>query len=321
MLVRGLALLGSLDQNGQMGGKQALRLRSEGFREIEGAPVQTVLSPKTHDLGGFVVRRALPSVRLRSVGPFVFADHMGPSEPRPHFQVPPHPHIGISTLTYFFEGRGRHLDSLGTDQEIFAGDVNWMTAGRGIVHAEQAAPGYEGGFHGMQFWVALPANHEEDEPSFQHLSSGELPAIVEAGTGLTLVAGRGFGLVSPLRVQGSMFLASVRMVSGASLKVPAEHQERAFYLMTGTLRLGSHTFAAPALLSFTAGLEGCLEAEEPVLGMFFGGEPLGERRYMDWNFVSTSRERIERAREEYRSGKLGSLPEVGENLPHPADVG
>lgn len=282
--------------------------------------VEVVVSPKSHEVGGFLVRRALPTVRRRSIGPFVFVDHMGPTEPQARFSVPPHPHIGISTLTYLFEGEVRHRDSLGTDQKIVPGDVNWMTAGRGIVHAEDVAPQYSGRFHGMQFWVALPSEHEEDEPSFEHQPSTALSELIAEGTGVTLVAGRGLGLVSPLKVHSSLVLAAVRMVFGATFSAPAEHSERALYLLSGSLSVSGHTFAAPALIVLRPGEPVTVKAEAPVLAMFFGGDPLEKRRYMDWNFVSSRKERLLKAREDYRSGLLGRLQEVGQNLPHPEDV-
>lgn len=284
----------------------------------------TLIAPRTHDLGGFQVRRAVPSLQARSVGPFVFVDHMGPAlfEPGRGIDVRPHPHIGLATVTYLWAGALRHRDTLGSVQDILPGDVNWMTAGRGIAHSERTPPapraaGHD--LHGMQTWVALPKPDEEVEPSFHHHPASSLPLREHAGARLRVIAGRGFGMESPVRVFADTFNVAVDLEPEAELAIAADAPERALYLLEGEAQLDGADIPEKHLLVLDRGVRHVLRAKTPLKAMLFGGEPLDAPRHMWWNFVSSSKERIEQAKADWNSGAFGLIPgDDVERIPLPA---
>ena len=273
----------------------------------------TLIAPRTHDLGGFQVRRAVPSLQARSVGPFVFVDHMGPAlfEPGRGIDVRPHPHIGLATVTYLWAGALRHRDTLGSVQDILPGDVNWMTAGRGIAHSERTPPdpraaGHD--LHGMQTWVALPKSHEETAPSFHHHAAATLPWRDHAGARLRVIAGRGFGMESPVRVFADTFNVAVDLSAEAELPIEAEAAERALYVLEGQAQLDGADLPEKHLVVLDPGTRHLLRAKTPLKAMLFGGEPLDGPRHLWWNFVSSSKERIEQAKDDWRQGRFGTIP-------------
>ena len=273
----------------------------------------TLVTPREHDLGGFVVRRAVPSIEARSVGPFVFVDHMGPAlfEPGRGIDVRPHPHIGLATVTYLWAGALRHRDTLGSVQDILPGDVNWMTAGRGIAHSERTPPDPRAdghAMHGMQTWVALPKPDEEVAPSFHHHPADTLPTLERAGTRLRVIAGRGFGMESPVRVHAQTFNVAVDLAPDAELVIEPEAPERAVYLLQGAAQLDGADIPEKHLVVLDIGTRHRLRALSPVKAMLFGGEPLDGRRHMWWNFVSSSKERIEQAKDDWAAGRFGLIP-------------
>ena len=283
-----------------------------------------LVTPRTHDLGGgFEVRRAVPTLQARSVGPFVFVDHMGPAlfEPGRGIDVRPHPHIGLATVTYLWDGALRHRDTLGSLQDILPGDVNWMTAGRGIAHSERTppAPRAEGHrIHGMQTWVALPKPDEEIAPSFHHHPADTLPVLERAGMRLRVIAGRGFGMESPVRVHADTFNVAVDLAPDAELEIAAEAPERAVYVLQGEAQLDGAGIPEKHLAVLDAGRRHRLRALTPVRAMLFGGEPLDGRRHMWWNFVSSSKERIEQAKVDWDAGRFGLIPgDSDERIPLP----
>ena len=283
----------------------------------------TLVAPREHDLGGFVVRRAVPSIEARSVGPFVFADHMGPAlfEPGRGIDVRPHPHIGLATVTYLWDGALRHRDTLGSVQDILPGDVNWMTAGRGIAHSERTPPDPRANghaLHGMQTWVALPKPDEEVAPSFHHHPATTLPVLERAGTRLRVIAGRGFGMESPVRVHADTFNVAVDLAADAELDIAAEAPERALYVLQGEAQLDGADIPGKHLVLLDAGARHRLRAKTPLKAMLFGGEPLDGRRHMWWNFVSSSKERIEQAKRDWDEGRFGLISgDSEERIPLP----
>ena len=273
----------------------------------------TLIAPRTHDLGGFQVRRAVPSLQARSVGPFVFVDHMGPAlfEPGRGIDVRPHPHIGLATVTYLWAGALRHRDTLGSVQDILPGDVNWMTAGRGIAHSERTPPDPRASghaVHGMQTWVALPKADEEVAPSFHHHAASTLPLREHAGATLRVIAGRGFGMESPVRVFADTFNVAVDLAPDAELPIEADAVERALYVLEGEAQLDGADLPEKHLVVLDRGARHVLRAKTPLKAMLFGGEPLDAPRHMWWNFVSSSKERIEQARHDWDSGAFGLIP-------------
>ena len=273
----------------------------------------TLVQPRVHDLGGFQVRRAVPSLQARSVGPFVFVDHMGPAlfEPGRGIDVRPHPHIGLATVTYLWDGALRHRDTLGSLQDILPGDVNWMTAGRGIAHSERTPPqprdaGHA--IHGMQTWVALPKPDEEVAPSFHHHPAASLPTLERAGTRLRVIAGRAFGMESPVRVFAETFNVAVDLQPEAELDIAAEATQRALYVLEGDAQLDGSDIPDKQLVLLDAGTRHRLRAKTPLKAMLFGGEPLDAPRHMWWNFVSSSKDRIEQAKDDWQAGRFGLIP-------------
>jgi len=281
-------------------------------------PVETVVVTRVRDLAGsFKVRRALPSSRRRMVGPFIFLDQMGPEVLRANtgLDVAPHPHIGLATVTYLFEGELLHRDSLGLVQPIRPGEVNWMTAGRGVVHSERTPPELRqtgSKLFGVQSWVALPQRNEEADPAFAHHGVDELPVIEGEGVRVRLISGSLYGARSPVRTFSEMFYADVVIGQGARVSVPAEHEERAAYVVAGSVALlrDGGSFDAGQLLIFKPGEEITLQAPEssPAQVMLLGGEPMDGKRHIFWNFVSSSQERIEQAKEDWKAGRFTPVP-------------
>ncbi|MGE0847828.1 MAG: pirin family protein [Flavobacteriaceae bacterium] len=275
--------------------------------------VEMVILGRARDLGGFEVRRVLPSAKRRLVGPFIFLDQMGPAEflVGNGIDVRPHPHIGLSTVTYLFDGEIMHRDSLGTELAIRPGEVNWMTAGRGIVHSERTAPERRASgakLFGMQAWVALPRDEEERDPAFRHTGSGELPVIEAEGNRVRLIAGTFAGASSPVIGSGSMVYADVSMSAGARLPVDPEHEERAVYVLSGGIEVDGEAFEPGALLILKPGEAVTLHAPADARLMILGGESMDGPRYIWWNFVSSRKERIEQAKAEWKAGRFDTVP-------------
>jgi redox-sensitive bicupin YhaK (pirin superfamily) len=287
--------------------------------------LDVVVVPRTHDLGDrFEVRRALPSRERRMVGPFVFLDQMGPhvfSAGR-GLDVRPHPHIGLSTVTYLLDGEILHRDSLGTVQSIRPGEVNWMTAGKGIVHSERTAPEIrkgESALSGLQCWVALPRNREETDPSFTHIKAHELPVVEGEGATARIIAGSFFGQTSPVPTLSELFYVDLTLQPGARLTMPFEYAEQALYVVDGSLDLGRDgRFGAGQLLVLKSGATVTLGAgSSSARVMLLGGEPMDGPRYLTWNFVSSSSERIEQAKEEWKAQTFPGVPGESEFIPLP----
>ncbi|MDH5175862.1 MAG: pirin family protein [Gammaproteobacteria bacterium] len=289
--------------------------------------VERVLEPRARDLGDFAVRRALPAPGLQTVGPFIFFDHMGPAEfgPGEGVNVRPHPHIGLATVTYLYEGAFMHRDSLGTEQLIRPGDVNWMVAGRGIVHSERtpAAARDAAGrarAHGIQTWVALPRDEEEREPSFAHHPAATLPQLERAGARIVVIAGTAYGLRSPVQVLSPTLYVDVELQAGAALEIEPEHAERGCYVAAGSVEIGGERYGTGQfiVLAQTAGAVS-VRAAEPSRLMLAGGAPIDGPRYIEWNFVSSSRDRIEAAKRDWRERRFAAVPGDDERIPLPGE--
>jgi redox-sensitive bicupin YhaK (pirin superfamily) len=286
--------------------------------------IDAVIVPPTHDLGdGFHVRRALPSTQRRMVGPFVFFDQMGPTvlSAGTGLDVRPHPHIGLATVTYLFDGEIIHRDSLGSTQAIRPGEVNWMIAGRGIVHSERTAAekrSAASAMFGIQTWIALPKAQEERAPSFDHHAANELPLIESEGKTLRLIAGSLYGARAPVATLSDMFYADVTLVADARLPVATEHEQRAIYTIRGRIEIDGESFDAGQLVVLRPQQAITVRALTPAQLMLLGGAPMDGPRYVWWNFVSSSLERIEQAKSDWREGRLGSVPGDAEFIPLPA---
>ena len=283
------------------------------------------LKPHAKDLGGgFVVRRTLPSPQRQAVGPFVFFDHFGPitAQPGDNHDVRPHPHIGLATVTYLFEGAMMHRDSTGVVQRIEPGAINLMTAGRGIVHSERTPKdllGTERRSHGLQLWLAVPAAHEEDAPGFQHVPGAEIPARDVDGVLVRVLIGSAFGLVSPVRTLSPTLYADLNfgLASGASLAIPAAADERALYSTDHDVELDGALVRAQTMVVLEAGAEPVLAAPRGARVMLIGGTPLGHR-FMVWNFVSSRKERIVAAQDDWQAQRFERVPGETEFIPLPA---
>jgi redox-sensitive bicupin YhaK (pirin superfamily) len=277
------------------------------------ASVELVIEARPRDLGGFTVRRVLPSPRRRLVGSFVFFDHMGPAEidPGQGFDVRPHPHIALATLTFLFDGEIVHRDSLGSLQPIRPGDVNWMVAGRGIVHSERSGDDTRRQgmrIHGIQSWVALPLDQEEIAPRFEHHPVASIPRLERDGAQLDVIAGTAFGATSPVGVLSKTLYVHARLEAGARLWLDNEHTERAVYVVEGTLQCDGRSFEPGALVVLRAGIDAELRAEAACRVMLVGGEKLTGERHIWWNFVASSEARIERAKEDWKAGRFPKVP-------------
>ncbi len=293
--------------------------------DTDGA-LATVVVPRTRDLGdNFEVRRALPTTQKRMVGPFVFLDQMGPHgfDAGHGLDVRPHPHIGLATVTYLFDGEIEHRDSVGSVQTIQPGAVNWMTAGSGIVHSERTnieTRKHPSSLFGLQCWVALPKAHEETDPDFKHIPAAALPVIEGDGASATIIAGSFFGTRSPVPTLSDLFYADVVLQPGARLDVPAEYPEQAMYVVEGRLDLGRDgMFDAGQLLVLKADTAVTLRSAGPGVTrlMLLGGEPMDGTRYVAWNFVSSSLERIEQAKDDWRQQRFARVPGETEWIPLP----
>jgi redox-sensitive bicupin YhaK (pirin superfamily) len=287
--------------------------------------VDSVILPPVRDLGdGFSVRRALPSAHRRMVGPFIFFDQMGPAafNSGEGLDVRPHPHIGLATVTYLLQGEILHRDSVGSVQAIRPGEVNWMTAGSGIVHSERTAPEMRaigGPLFGLQTWVALPEGKEEVASSFAHHKAGAIPKTDADGVAMTVIVGSHDGLISPVETFSDMVYADVALAAGARYQLRAEHVERGVYVISGAVGAQGQTgsFAAGELVVFKPGAEIVLTSERGARLMLIGGEPLPEKRHIYWNFVSSRPERIEQAKEDWRARRFPGVPDEHEFIPLP----
>ncbi|MFZ3325996.1 MAG: pirin family protein [Methylocella sp.] len=282
-----------------------------------------IIVPRVRDLGdGFSVRRALPHSRRQMVGPFIFFDQMGPVQliAGRGMDVRPHPHIGLATVTYLFDGRVVHRDSQGNALEITPGAMNLMTAGRGIAHSERsplsARQGSEGLF-GIQSWIALPQAQEETDPSFQHFEAARLPTIEDDGVRARVIAGSTFGTKSPVGTLSEWLYAEVSLAAGVSAPLDPDQEERAIYVVEGELEIAGETFEGPRLLIFHPGDRITVRATHAARMMFLGGAALEGPRYIWWNFVSSRRERIEQAKEDWKTGKFAPVPGETEFIPLP----
>jgi len=282
--------------------------------------LETVLVPRTRELGdGFTVRRSLPAAQKRSVGPFVFFDQMGPVAlaPGKGLDVRPHPHIGLATVTYLFEGEILHRDSIGSVQPIRPGDVNWMTAGRGIAHSERTPPALRPGgsrISGVQLWVGLPREEEETAPDFVHVDAAHLPF---AQQNVRVILGEWRGARSPVPTLSAMFYADARLDTGASLALDFRYAERAAYIIEGSIEHDGATFGAGQMLVFQPGTQPSVSAISNARVLLLGGEPLDGPRFVWWNFVSSRKERIEAAAAQWKAGRFAAIPGETEFIPLP----
>ena len=284
-----------------------------------------VIDQRRRSLGGFDVGRVLPDSQRRMVGPFVFFDHMGPIRFARgigrEVDVRPHPHIGLSTVTYLFEGEIMHRDSVGSEVAIRPGEVNWMIAGRGITHSErfEKARAEGGPMHGIQSWIALPDGSEEIEPSFSHYGERDLPALDLGGGKVRIIAGRAFGAEANVTVLSPMIYAHLELAPGKTIELPNDYTERAAYIVSGSVEADGHSFRAGQMLLFTARQPAILKSTGQTIFMALGGEPVGPR-HIEWNFVSSSKDRIEQAKADWRAGRM-KLPDLdsSEFIPLPPD--
>ncbi|MFA7505952.1 MAG: pirin family protein [Burkholderiaceae bacterium] len=287
--------------------------------------IELVIDARRRPLGGFEVGRVLPFARRRMVGPFIFFDHMGPVDfpagIAEDVDVRPHPHIGLSTLTYLFEGEIMHRDSVGSEQPIVPGEVNWMTAGRGITHSERFERARREGGHmdGIQAWIALPTEDEECDPAFDHIGSDGLPKLDEDGVEGVLIAGQAWGLNSAVPTRSPLFYIHWTLPAGSRVALPPGYPERAVYIASGEVEIDGQRFDAGRMPVFAAGADAVVTARAPSVLMAIGGDPIGPR-FIDWNFVSSRKERIEQAKADWRAQRM-KLPDLdsGEFIPLPPE--
>ncbi len=275
--------------------------------------IESVIVPRARDLGGFEVRRALPAAERQMVGPFIFFDQFGPVLMRAGqgIDVRPHPHIGLATVTWLFDGSIYHRDSLGSQQPIAPGELNWMTAGRGIVHSERtdaADLARDRQVFGIQSWVALPKAFEETAPAFEHVAMERLPLIADRGVAVRVVAGSAYGATSPVKTHSDLFYADVRMAAGSVLPLPGDHEERGIYVAEGEIVIADQSFAAGRLLVFRPGDAISVKAQSDARVMLLGGEPMDGPRHIWWNFVSSSKDKIEAAKDDWKRGRFAIVP-------------
>ncbi len=284
--------------------------------------IDLIITPGERDLGSFTVRRVLPFAKRRTVGPFIFFDEMGPARlaPGQGMDVRPHPHIGLSTLTYLFDGEIIHRDSLGIVQAIEPGAVNWMTAGRGIVHSERTAEDKRDGsmhMHGIQTWLALPLADQEVEPRFDHYRRADIPRLRRNNVDIVVIAGTAYGATSPVAVFSPTLYCELKLPAGSDLAMPEEHQERAVYVVSGRVQLGDQVVEAGSMAVLREGGAPVLRALDQAHVMLIGGAALSERRHIWWNFVSASEARIEQAKADWRDGRFPAVPGDDEFIPLP----
>jgi redox-sensitive bicupin YhaK (pirin superfamily) len=284
--------------------------------------LELVIVPRARDLGGFEVRRALPHGRRQMVGPFIFFDQIGPVQfvAGQGIDVRPHPHIGLATVTYLFDGRLMHRDSEGNAVEILPGALNLMTAGRGIAHSERspmAARGDGEALFGIQSWIALDEDDEEIEPSFQHVDAASLPVVEAGGMRARIIAGSAFGKTSPVGIRSEWMYAEVLLDAGARAPLDPDQEERAIYVVEGEVEIAGESFAGPRLLVFRPGDRIAVQATSRARLMFLGGSAMARPRHIWWNFVSSRKERIEQAKEDWRSGRFRPVPGESDFIPLP----
>lgn len=285
----------------------------EGPLDHSGA-IETLIIPRARDLGGFEVRRALPSPERQMVGPFIFFDQAGPAEfiKGGGVDVRPHPHIGLGTVTYLYQGEFEHRDSLGTHQMIYPGEVNWMVAGRGVTHSERTSETTRAGRHklfGIQTWIALPEDREEMAPDFEHHAESALPLFEDSGATARLILGEAYGRSSPVKMQSQTFYLDVILEPGASFPLPDDHEDRGIYVTEGTVEVAGDTFESGRMMVFRPGDRISVKAgPQGARLMALGGATLNEKRYIWWNFVSSSKDRIEQAKEDWKAANWNSGP-------------
>ncbi|HEY9101577.1 pirin family protein [Chitinimonas sp.] len=284
--------------------------------------IQHLLKPHERDLGGFSVKRLLPSLPKQAVGPFIFFDHMGPADQAPGegMDVRPHPHIGLATVTYLYEGEITHRDSLGYVQVIRPGDVNWMTAGHGVTHSERTPdePRAHGQtIHGIQTWFALPKEYEDTDPGFWHHPASTLPLIEAPGLSLRVILGTAYGLTSPVHTYGDTLYVAGELDAGASFDIPAEHVERGVYLARGAIEIDGEALVPGQLAVLVPGKTVTVTAQADTRLLVLGGEPLDGPRFIWWNFVATTRERIEEAKQRWEEDRFPKVPGETERIPLP----
>jgi redox-sensitive bicupin YhaK (pirin superfamily) len=276
--------------------------------------IETLIIPRARDIGGFEVRRALPSPQRQMVGPFIFFDQMGPAEfiTEGGIDVRPHPHIGLGTVTYLYQGEFQHRDSLGTNQMIYPGEVNWMLAGRGVTHSERTSADTRRSPHalfGIQTWVALPEDGEDAAPGFEHHGREALPMVEDGGISARLILGTAWGARSPVTMQSEIFYADVTLAPGAVLPLPDDHEDRGLYVISGSIGVAGETFEAGRMMIFRPGDRLAVRAgADGARLMALGGETLGGPRYIWWNFVSSSPEKIEAAKAAWREANWAGGP-------------
>jgi redox-sensitive bicupin YhaK (pirin superfamily) len=274
--------------------------------------IETIIVPRLRDIGAFMVKRALPAQQRQMVGPFIFLDAFGPGEAisGEKFDVRPHPHIGLATVSYLLEGSIMHRDSVGSEQVIVPGDVNWMTAGKGIAHSERAPKeniGKPARVHGFQTWVALPKLSEETAPTFFHHGKDALPVITGDGATVRLAVGSLYGERAPVATFSEMFFADVVLEAGAKLPLDASYEERAAYLSEGTVEIGGEIFTPDRLVVFKPGEGMTITAKTPARLILLGGEPMDGPRHIWWNFVSSTKDRIEQAKADWKAGRFDKV--------------
>jgi redox-sensitive bicupin YhaK (pirin superfamily) len=273
--------------------------------------IETLIVPRSRDLGGFSVRRALPAPKRQMVGPFIFFDQAGPAEflTGQGVDVRPHPHIGLGTVTYLLQGDFHHRDSTGADQVIRPGELNWMVAGRGVTHSERTStPARQGpsSLLGIQTWLALPEDHEDDAASFEHHGKGTLPEIADDGVHLRLILGSAYGLTAPAKMLSDTFYADVTLDAGRRFPLPDDHEDRGLYILHGSVTIAGQEFEAGQMMVFRPGDRITVAGgEKGARLMILGGATLNGPRHIWWNFVASSKERIDHAKAEWRAGRWG----------------
>lgn len=287
--------------------------------------IDLIISPRARDIGSFEVRRALPYAKRRTVGPFIFFDHMGPATfaPGKGIDVRPHPHIGLATVTFLFDGEIHHRDSLGFHQPIQPGDVNWMTAGRGIVHSERTGPETRAAghtLHGIQTWLALPKEHEETEPAFHHHPKSTMPMVEQEGASLALIAGSAYGATSPVQTFSDMFYLGGSLTPGADLAMTDEHEERAVYVVDGTVTVDGQTIEEGQMAVLKPSVQVKVSSESGARVMLAGGASLDGERLIWWNLVASDQALIDRTKQEWKDGAFPKVTgDEDEFIPLPED--
>lgn len=294
-----------------MSDKQPNTAQEQHAHQRSDSAVELLLQPRDKDLGGFSVRRVLPAAKRRMVGPWIFFDHMGPADfpPGEGINVRPHPHINLATVTYLFDGEILHRDSLGSLQPIRPGDINLMVAGRGIVHSERERPEVTASahrLHGLQLWLALPESDEETDPAFLHYPGADIPSGKIDGVPLRVMMGSAYGMTSPVKTFADTLYVEAHLKAGQRLSLPSA-PERALYVVSGLLRLEGTTLPEHSMAILSGASDLVVEAEAESRIALIGGEPLGQR-FIDWNFVSSRKERIEQARADWREGRFPRVP-------------